>query len=353
MSARSYVRACTAQSVLPVNDACVPGQFYNESERVCVACPDRTYAPDGGFTHCLTCLPGNMVINRTYCIPNTTTPAPTPSPETAAPTPAPTTPCAGRPCFPGVQCMDVARAPGGFVCGLCPPAFVGNGVNCSAPSGFRCPPLDMDVLCASACPGGCSPQGVCWVRGAGLAGPGVCEEPAFVEARLAVVLDDAASLAGFATGLQSDVARALGVSSRRLMVSSAVRVESGASVFAVTFLPDPPAVAASELAGQLTALLRSRNFSMFTDAHAALLLPEHFCGAVDCHYGHCTDTVSGAVCTCSNVLLEPADCRPGTFVWLVACTATQVCSCCLFIAQVPGWSHWSRRWLAPPWWAWR
>ncbi|XP_028837191.1 von Willebrand factor D and EGF domain-containing protein isoform X2 [Denticeps clupeoides] len=42
--------------------------------------------------------------------------------------------CASRPCYPGVQCIDLRPPYVGFVCGRCPPGFHGNGRVCSKSS---------------------------------------------------------------------------------------------------------------------------------------------------------------------------------------------------------------------------
>ncbi|XP_039613305.1 von Willebrand factor D and EGF domain-containing protein [Polypterus senegalus] len=42
-----------------------------------------------------------------------------------------TTQCASRPCFPGVLCINRRPPYTGYVCGRCPPGFVGNGRSCT------------------------------------------------------------------------------------------------------------------------------------------------------------------------------------------------------------------------------
>ncbi|KAL2087935.1 hypothetical protein ACEWY4_016763 [Coilia grayii] len=44
--------------------------------------------------------------------------------------PAPS-PCASRPCYPGVQCIDLRPPYVGYVCGRCPPGYHGNGRFCT------------------------------------------------------------------------------------------------------------------------------------------------------------------------------------------------------------------------------
>lgn len=39
--------------------------------------------------------------------------------------------CASRPCFPGVQCINLRPPHVGYVCGRCPPGLYGNGRVCS------------------------------------------------------------------------------------------------------------------------------------------------------------------------------------------------------------------------------
>ncbi|XP_009294487.1 von Willebrand factor D and EGF domain-containing protein [Danio rerio] len=39
--------------------------------------------------------------------------------------------CASRPCFPGVQCIDLRPPYTGYVCGRCPPGYQGNGRTCT------------------------------------------------------------------------------------------------------------------------------------------------------------------------------------------------------------------------------
>lgn len=80
--------------------------------------------------------------------------------------------CFEEPCFPGVSCED-APGPTGFVCGACPPGFVGDGFTCTAappppqvcppgtigvfpactPIFFPCPPGFVGVPPACSCPG--------------------------------------------------------------------------------------------------------------------------------------------------------------------------------------------------------
>lgn len=42
--------------------------------------------------------------------------------------------CASRPCFPGVQCIDLRPPYTGYVCGRCPPGYHGNGRTCTKQS---------------------------------------------------------------------------------------------------------------------------------------------------------------------------------------------------------------------------
>ncbi|XP_030628051.1 von Willebrand factor D and EGF domain-containing protein [Chanos chanos] len=52
-----------------------------------------------------------------------------------------TTRCANRPCFPGVQCIDLRPPYVGFVCGRCPPGYRGNGRICTKHSRTALHPL--------------------------------------------------------------------------------------------------------------------------------------------------------------------------------------------------------------------
>ncbi|XP_059425349.1 von Willebrand factor D and EGF domain-containing protein-like isoform X2 [Carassius carassius] len=45
-----------------------------------------------------------------------------------------TSKCASRPCFPGVQCIDLRPPYTGYVCGRCPPGYQGNGRTCTKQS---------------------------------------------------------------------------------------------------------------------------------------------------------------------------------------------------------------------------
>ncbi|XP_056112597.1 von Willebrand factor D and EGF domain-containing protein isoform X2 [Rhinichthys klamathensis goyatoka] len=47
--------------------------------------------------------------------------------------------CASRPCFPGVQCLDLRPPYTGYVCGRCPPGYHGNGRTCTKQSKHSTP----------------------------------------------------------------------------------------------------------------------------------------------------------------------------------------------------------------------
>ncbi|KAL6462073.1 hypothetical protein MHYP_G00302180 [Metynnis hypsauchen] len=49
--------------------------------------------------------------------------------------------CASRPCFLGVQCIDLRPPYVGFVCGRCPPGYHGNGRTCTKRQNHAIPPL--------------------------------------------------------------------------------------------------------------------------------------------------------------------------------------------------------------------
>ena len=81
----------------------------------------------------------------------------------------PADPCAARPCWPGVQCVNVRMgASAGFVCGLCPPGTAGDGRTCSASQpcgpagpcwpGVRCREAVDSAECG-ACPPGTTGNG--------------------------------------------------------------------------------------------------------------------------------------------------------------------------------------------------
>ncbi|XP_042279137.1 von Willebrand factor D and EGF domain-containing protein isoform X1 [Thunnus maccoyii] len=105
-----------------VSQPCFPGVGCNNTlgSFICGVCP-QGYSGDGK----------DCTRNQDSPIKAVTTPERVPQ-VSLRPKPSSQSPCARRPCYPGVQCFESTHVSAGFVCGPCPPGLHGNGWICTA-----------------------------------------------------------------------------------------------------------------------------------------------------------------------------------------------------------------------------
>ncbi|KAM7421510.1 hypothetical protein PAMA_015584 [Pampus argenteus] len=104
-----------------VSQPCFPGVGCNNTfgSFICGVCP-QGYGGDGK----------NCTRNQDSPVKAVTTLARVPQ-VSSRPKPSGVSPCARRPCHPGVQCFESTHVSAGYVCGPCPPGHHGNGWICT------------------------------------------------------------------------------------------------------------------------------------------------------------------------------------------------------------------------------